>query len=102
MGPEMKIESKRLTKTEVDKALITPGSIFDTPMEVVKAPDLSPSEKIDILKRWELDARALQRATDESMGGGEQSPLDAVNEALSIMDPGNRTPDGFGNVPTKI
>lgn len=98
----MKTESKRLTKTEVDQALITPGSIFDTPMEVVGAPDLSKSEKIEILKRWELDARALQRATDESMSGGEQPPLDAVNQALSILDPGNMTPDGFGNAPTKI
>jgi hypothetical protein len=98
----MKTESKRLTKTEFDQALTTPGSVFDTPMEVVRAPDLSRSEKIEILKRWELDARALQRATDESMGGGEHSPLDAVNQALAVLDPGNKTPDGFGNAPTKI
>lgn len=98
----MKTESKRLTKTEADQALITPGSIFDSPMEVVGAAGLSKTEKIEILKRWELDARALQRATDESMSGGEPPPLDAVNQALALLDPGNTTPDGFGNAPTKV
>lgn len=98
----MKTASPRLSKTDVEKALTSPSAVFDIPMEVVRAEDLSQVEKIDILKRWELDARALQRASDESMGGGEASPLDAVNEALAILDPGNKVKDGFGNVPTKI
>ncbi len=98
----MKTASQRLTKLDIDNALITPGAVFDHPMEVVKTQDLSRAEKIEILKRWELDARALQRASDESMSGGECPALDAVNQALSMLDPGNTTPDSFGNVPTKI
>ena len=98
----MKTFAPRLTKLDVEKARTTPNSVFDTPMEVVQAEDLSREQKIDILKRWELDARALQRASDESMGGGEAPPLDAVNEALSILDPANKVKDGFGTAPTKI
>lgn len=87
---------------DLDRALTNPALEFDNPKDVLTAVGLSTAQKIEILKRWELDARALQRATDESMGGGEEPRLDEVNEALAVLDPENKTPDRFGDAPTKI
>lgn len=98
----MKTGSETLTSEQKQQALLSPTSIFDDPMEVIGAGNLAREEKLKILKRWELDARALQRASDESMSGGEFPPLDAVNEALALLDPANSTPDNFGKAPTKI
>lgn len=98
----MKTESVTLTKEELAEAVTSPISIFDFPLEVVACPGLSRAQKIEILKRWELDARALQRATDENMGGGEPPLLDEVNRALLMLDPANDAPDRFGAAPTKI
>jgi len=99
---KMKTESVTLTREGLAEAIVSPVSIFDFPLEVVACPGLSRAQKIDILKRWELDARALQRATDENMGGGEPPHLDEVNRALLMLDPENAVPDGFGSAPTKI
>ena len=52
------------------------------PMEVVEATGLPAEEKLSILKAWEADERALQRAEDEGMGGGEHAHLQRVQEAL--------------------
>jgi hypothetical protein len=98
----MKTESVTLTKQELTEAITSPVSIFDFPLEVVACPGLSRDQKIEILKRWELDARALQRATDENMSGDEPNLLDEVNRALMMLDPENSAPDGFGSAPTKV
>ena len=98
----MKTEAEPLTQAEFAEAIVSPVAVFDFPLEVVGCAGLSRSQKIEILKRWELDARALQRATDESMGGGEPPMLDEVNRALLLLDPENAAPDNFGKAPTKI
>ena len=98
----MKIRTDRLSRADVDSALTSPAAVFDSPQEVVDTQELSRAEKIEILKRWELDARALQRASDENMSGGEQPLLDEVNKALAVLDPDDTTSDDFGRAPTKI
>jgi hypothetical protein len=98
----MKTESVTLTKQELSEAIVSPVSVFDFPLEVVACPGLSRDQKIEILKRWELDARALQRATDENMSGGEPPMLEEVNRAMMLLDPLNAVPDAFGAAPTKI
>jgi hypothetical protein len=98
----MKTESVTLSKDELAEAITSPVSVFDFPLEVIGCPGLSRAQKIEILKRWELDARALQRATDENMDGGEPPLLDEVNRALLMLDPENAAPDRFGAAPTKI
>ena len=55
----------------VDKAKLSPARIFKSPMNVVEANDIGPAEKLAILQAWEADERALLRAEDEGMGGGE-------------------------------
>lgn len=96
----MKVHS--LGDAEIEKALISPASVFDEPSEVVESRALAKFMKIEILKRWELDARALQRATEENMCGGEPAPLDAVNAALAILDPTGDALADFSKTPTKL
>lgn len=43
------------------------------------------TEKIAILKGWEADERALLRAEDEGMGGGEHAHLHKVKKALARL-----------------
>jgi len=69
----------------VDRAKLTPATIFKSPMKVVEANDIEPVEKLAILKAWEADERALLRAEDEGMGGGEHAHLHKVRAALNHL-----------------
>ena len=55
------------------------------PMDVVESAGIPASEKLSILKAWEADERALQRAEDEGMGGGEHAHLNRVLEAVARL-----------------
>jgi hypothetical protein len=55
-------------------------------MDVVVAHDIPAAERLAILKAWEADERALQRAEDEGMGGGEHAHLQKVQEALMRLE----------------
>jgi len=79
------------TETKLDRANLDPASVFAAPLEVVAAKDLSDEDKRSILIKWEADADALLRATDEGMEPtpGNRSPaeiLRAVHEALQQLD----------------
>jgi hypothetical protein len=65
---------------------LNPASAFANPMEVVHAKNLTTPEKRAILKSWETDARALQRADDEGMQVGARSRLHDVEIALACLD----------------
>jgi hypothetical protein len=59
------------------------GRVFLEPYQVVCANGYSTESKLQILKRWEFDALALQVADDEGFPARETgSQLDAVLEAL--------------------
>jgi hypothetical protein len=96
------VKVSALRAAEIEQALISPSSVFDAPQEVVESKALAKAMKIEILRRWELDARALQRATEENMAGGELSPIDAVNAALTQLDPEGATRADFEKAPTKL
>jgi len=85
----------------MEKALTSPSSVFDHPDEVVSL-DLPTPQKIEILLRWQFDARALQRATDENMSGGNPPLLDEVNAALTAVDPSGDSADAFRRAAQKI
>ena len=55
---------------------------FRHPIDVVEARNVGIAEKLAILEEWEVDERALQRAEDEGMGGGEHTHLQKVQLAL--------------------
>jgi hypothetical protein len=52
---------------DLDKAKLDPASVFHTPKDVLRAAGLSVEDKKAILIRWEEDAEALLRATEEGM-----------------------------------
>jgi hypothetical protein len=80
---------------DYEEALKDPASFFDAPHDVVEAAGLERAQRIEILKRWESDARQLMVASDENMPGGEHQQLQAVHEALRSLgvDPHGGTKD---------
>ena len=73
-------------QVHLDKATLNPAGRFKRPMDVVEAAGIPTEAKFSILKAWEADERALQRAEDEGMGGGEHAHLQRVLEALSRLN----------------
>lgn len=78
---------------DLDKAKLDPASVFREPEDVLGAPGLSPEDKRAILVRWEADAEALIRATEEGMppSDSRRPPaelLRAVHEALESLERG--------------
>ena len=73
-----------------DVAGINPARRFRRPMDVVGAVGMTVLEKLAILRAWEADERALQRAEDEGMGGGEHAHLQRVQEALACLQDRHR------------
>ena len=71
---------------DYEEALKDPASVFHAPGDVVTAAGLTREQKIEILKRWESDARLLMVATEENMPGGEPQQLDAVLEAMRALE----------------
>jgi hypothetical protein len=74
-----------MNKQDVGSAKLNPARTFRCPMDVVAAHDIAAADKLAILKAWEADERALQRAEDEGMGGGEHAHLQKVQEALDRL-----------------
>jgi hypothetical protein len=79
---------KTLTPEDLDQAKLDPGSVFAGPEEVLTA-DLSTADKTAILERWEEDAEALIRASEEGMPAADnRSPSDmlgAIQKALHAL-----------------
>ena len=69
----------------VHRAIVSPAAIFKSPMEVVEASGIELVQKIAILKAWEADERALLRAEDEGMSGGEHAHLHRVLAAIERL-----------------
>jgi hypothetical protein len=69
----------------LDRAKLNPARTFKSPTDVVERRDLDPAAKLAILTAWEADERALLRAEDEGMGGGEHAHLHKVQAALACV-----------------
>ena len=77
-----------LMPADLDQAKLDPASVFAAPKDVLAA-DLSTSDKMAILERWEDDAEALMRATEEGMPAGDNrnaaEMLGAIQKALHAL-----------------
>lgn len=71
---------------EFEQVLLDPKKYFEQPSEVVAARDLSKSQKLEVLRRWQDDAEQLQEAATEGMTGGEQAQLQSVREAMTAVE----------------
>ena len=70
---------------DLQQAMDNPASCFATPADVVSSEELSRTQKIQILQRWEYDARLLEVAQEENMTGGSISRLADVLDALHAL-----------------
>ncbi len=87
------------TDEHMAKALLDPASVFSNPMAVVDEKALSTERKIEILRRWEYDAKEVQVADEEGFPAREPGTLlDAVIAALHQLGAG---PDLEHSPPTK-
>jgi len=86
-------DSPRLVETrsgepaelDFERAKLDPASSFESPRAVLTEPGLSREQRIDLLRRWEYDARELLVAEAENMGGGEPAPLQEIHRALDAL-----------------
>ncbi|MCC6713411.1 MAG: hypothetical protein IT344_08620 [Candidatus Dadabacteria bacterium] len=70
---------------DIERALLNPSAVFSAPEDVLSAGGLTREQKIDILKRWEYDARELEVATEENMPGSKPSRLRTILKALDEL-----------------
>ncbi|MFA6037941.1 MAG: hypothetical protein WC748_07470 [Legionellales bacterium] len=72
--------------TDIKKALLDPTSVFDNPMQVLHANDLSREQKIEVLQRWRYDAELMETAESENMTKSHSKDmLTTVLEALKSL-----------------
>ena len=72
---------------DVNKAMLDPTSVFKDPAEVVAIDELTRDQKIEILHRWEYDARQLEVAEEEAgMAVRRPEMFDRVIQALHMLD----------------
>ena len=82
------------------EAKANPTRYYRRPGEVIRDRRLKRAEKLAILESWELEARELAVASEESMGGGEPTLLEEVVQAR--VDLGDATdPEEAVGAPTK-
>ncbi|MGU3542189.1 hypothetical protein [Methylobacterium sp. A52T] len=75
---------------DLERALVNPGAVFDTPAVLRDHPRLLPSCKREILRRWAWDEYLKEVAAAEGMAEGEPSRLDAVKAALLALGEARR------------
>ncbi|HET7805082.1 MAG TPA: hypothetical protein VFL53_12615 [Pseudolabrys sp.] len=80
------IRKEKQDKFELD-ALLHPASAFAHPMDVVRDPDLTLSEKRAILASWASDACAVEAAPDLRVStSGNVVRWDDIMDALRTLD----------------
>ena len=74
-----------ISETDLDRMMQDPRGVFSEPQDVVADRRLSREQKLAILRRWELDALRLSTSESEGMGGGEDSMLSRVGNAIRAV-----------------
>lgn len=72
----------------LERALLTPAEVFETPEQVVAHDGLTQPQKVEILRRWEYDAASEAVAVEEGMQGDEDVLLRRITLALEGMADG--------------
>ena len=83
---------------DFEKAKLNPATAFKSPQEVVSSQELSREQKIEILLRWEQDARSMEVAEEEGMPGPQPKLLQPIGDALHAL---NYWPDTEHSGPSK-
>lgn len=67
---------------DVDAAVLSPADYFESPMDVVKDPRITSSDRQRILESWVRDAELLSQAEAENMQGTGRTRLQEAKLAL--------------------
>ncbi|MEX2165864.1 MAG: hypothetical protein WD852_02405 [Methyloceanibacter sp.] len=71
---------------DVEQAMLDPATVFRRPKDVLRADGVSPEDKKAILLRWEADAEALIRATEEGMPPSDnRGPGELLREVQAAL-----------------
>jgi len=72
---------------DVTMAMLDPTMVFKEPKEVVASNELTRNQKIEILHRWEFDARQLEVAEEEAgMAVRHPEMFGRVLQALHMLN----------------
>ncbi len=72
---------------DMKKAILDPSMVFKEPKDVVANVELTRDQKIEILRRWEYDARELEVAEEEAgMAVRRPDMFDRVVQAVHALD----------------
>ncbi len=69
-----------------EQALLDPASAFGAPENVVRDPDLTSEQKIEILLRWQYNEAEEDVALEEGMKGEETGMMRRILLALGSLD----------------
>ena len=75
----------KLNGVELKRARLVPSSVFTSPDAVVRSADLSRAQKIQILRRWEFDARRVLEGDGAADSGDASGVLGQVQRALAAL-----------------
>jgi hypothetical protein len=68
-----------------EELLKDPSRFYERPQAVIDDRTLSSEQKLSLLESWAKDEERLNVATEENMGGGENSRLDEVLSVLARL-----------------
>lgn len=74
-----------MTPEQLEKAILDPSAVFETPEGVLDDASLTTQQKIDILLRWECNAAEEAVALEEGMPGNDSDALRRVLIALGKL-----------------
>jgi hypothetical protein len=77
---------EELHRIDFERATADPAASFGSPAEVLEDRRFSELERLEVLKRWALDADLLAIAELEGMAGGEPAMLGRVLAALHELE----------------
>ena len=79
------MESKMSMSIDLEQALLDPASEFISPEEVRDQPELTRTQKIELLRRWEYEESEVAVAEEEGMVAGKPLMLRRVLIALEEL-----------------
>ena len=73
---------------DFNEAKLDPSRSFESPKEILSHSELSKDQKLELLKRWEYDAKLLELAEDENMAPTlpEDDLLDEVLQSIKLLE----------------
>lgn len=75
-----------VSKLPRGEAKLDPGSVFDSPAEIVDEVLMTRGEKIATLKRWRAEIVSQLRAADEGMQKGRATATPNQEELLRMIE----------------